>query len=276
MAFIERNNVVQQVSSTASDPTLRYTVLPGTPERGSHRVHLQGSNCRWKIPTIFRISIEDQKLGSGTKGKRLAQLLDDPTTRRMLCDVNVQDASPIMADDEEAVEHAERDRWHSEEIHGRNRFPMVSKEGQPALGRVRISRCSFHPTGDGYLGKIKTEHEEFPMYPRCSPGRVVSDHFKDQIPNLLRRRSSSNLHPDSEDQPPVDTKTIPVPADDGFGRNDEEGFLPRRPDPPSDYPEELIEEGETRARMSTFQHSELLPEHEILQNKIPTATEEAS
>jgi hypothetical protein len=28
--------------------------------------------------------------------------------------------------------------------------------------------------------------------------------------------------------------------------------------------------------MSTFQHSELLPEHEILQNKIPTATEDAN
>jgi len=28
--------------------------------------------------------------------------------------------------------------------------------------------------------------------------------------------------------------------------------------------------------MSTFQHRELLPEHEILQNKIPAATEEAN
>lgn len=28
--------------------------------------------------------------------------------------------------------------------------------------------------------------------------------------------------------------------------------------------------------MSTFQHSELLPEHEILQNKIPAVTEEAN
>jgi hypothetical protein len=32
-------------------------------------------------------------------------------------------------DDEEAVEHAERNRWHSEEIHGGNRFPMIAKEG---------------------------------------------------------------------------------------------------------------------------------------------------
>src|SRR6202521_5285597 len=155
MAFIQRNHAVQQVSSAAFDPTFRYTVLPGTPGRCLHRAHLQGSDCRWKLPTIFRISIEDQKLGSGPKWKRLSQLLDDPTARRMLRDINVQDVPPIMADDEEAVEHAERDRWHSEEIHGRNRFPMVSKEGQPALGRVRISRRSFHPTGDGSLGKFK-------------------------------------------------------------------------------------------------------------------------
>jgi hypothetical protein len=114
------------------------------------------------------------------------------------------------------------------------------------------------------------------MYPRCSPGWIVSDNPKDQLPNLLRRRSSSNLCPDSGDQSPVHTKNTPVPADDRFRRDDEEGLLPSRPEPPSDYPEELIEEGETRARMVTFQHTELLAEHEILQNKIPTATEEAS
>jgi hypothetical protein len=71
------------------------------------------------------------------------------------------------------------------------------------------------------------------MDPRCSPGWVVSDHPKDQLANLLRRRSSSNLRPNSGDQPPVDTKTSLVPADDSFGRNDEKGLLPSRPDPPS-------------------------------------------
>jgi cytoskeletal protein RodZ len=32
MAFIQRNNLVQQFSSTASDPTLREAILPGTSE----------------------------------------------------------------------------------------------------------------------------------------------------------------------------------------------------------------------------------------------------
>jgi len=121
----------------------------------------------------------------------------DPTARRMLRDVKVQDAPAIMTDDKEAVEHAECNRWHSEEIHGRNRFPMVSKEGQPALGPVRISRSSLHPTGDGSLRKFKTEHAEFPMDPRRSPGGVLNEHTEDQFPNLFRRPFPSNLPPDA-------------------------------------------------------------------------------
>jgi hypothetical protein len=68
--------------------------------------------------------------------ERLAQLLDDPTARRMLRDVNVQDVPPVMTDDEEAVEYAESNRWHREEIHSRNRFPMVSKEDRQHLARL--------------------------------------------------------------------------------------------------------------------------------------------
>ena len=105
------------------------------------------------------------------------------------------------------------------------------------------------------------------MYPRCSPGWVVSNHPKDQLANLPRRRSSSNLPPDSGGQPPVHTKTSPVPADDGFRCDDDEGLLPSRPDPPSDYPEELIEEVEARARMSTLQRDELLTQSEILEKE---------
>jgi len=37
-----------------------------------------------------------------------------------------------MADDEEAVEYAERNRWNDEEIHGGNRFPTLATQGPPA------------------------------------------------------------------------------------------------------------------------------------------------
>jgi hypothetical protein len=105
------------------------------------------------------------------------------------------------------------------------------------------------------------------MYPRCSPSWVLSDHPKDQFPNLLRCRSSSDLPTDSGDQPPVHSKTSPVPTDYGFGCDDEEGVLPIRPDSPGDYPEDLIEGVEARARMSTLQRDELLTQSEILEKE---------
>ena len=74
-------------------------------------------------------------------------------------------------------------------------------------------------------------------------------------------------------QPLVHTKTTPVPADDGFGRDQDEGLLPIRPGPPSDYPEELIEGAETRARCRREQrdkaNKELLQWLALLEMCIP-------
>jgi hypothetical protein len=150
------------------------------------------------------------------------------------------------------------------------------RKASQRLARSGSLGAPFHPTRDGSLGKVKTEHEKFPVDPRRSLGWVLSNHPKDQLPNLLRHLSSSDLRPGLGDRPPVHAKTCAVPADDGFGRNDDEGVLPSRRDPSSDYPKELIDKREMRWRMSTFQHCELLSEHEILQNKIPAAKEEAN
>jgi hypothetical protein len=128
-----------------------------------------------------------------TRSYRTNPAVRCPFLKSEMRPVLVQDASTIVADDEEAIKHAERNRWHSEEIRGRNGFPMVSKKGQPALGPVRTSRRPLHPTGDSSLPKIKAEHAEFFMDPRCSPGWVLSNHLENQFPNLLRRLFPSNL-----------------------------------------------------------------------------------
>jgi len=64
-------------------------------------------------------------------------------------------------------------------------------------------------------------------------------------------------------------------VDDSLGRDDEEGLLPSRPDPPSDYPEELIEEAEARARISTLQRDELLTQNKILEKETSPPAKEA-
>jgi hypothetical protein len=72
--------------------------------------------------------------------------------------INVKDAPPIVTDDEEVVEHTERDLWHSEENHRGRGFPVVAK----------VSQRPFHPTGDRPLRDIKAEQGKFAMDARCS------------------------------------------------------------------------------------------------------------
>ena len=53
-------------------------------------------------------------------------------------------------------------------------------------------------------------------------------------------------------------------------------MFPTRPNPPSDYPEKLIEEAETRARMSTLQRDELLTQSKILKKETSPPAKEAN
>src|SRR5216683_6143758 len=120
----------------------------------------------------------------------------------MLCDIEVQDTPTIVTDDEKAIEHAEGDRRNSKEVHRGNRFPVITEKGKPALSRLRISRCPFHPTRDRSLRAIKTEHEKLAMDTRRSPRGVLNDHPEDQFPNFLRRLSSPDGPPDLDDRFP--------------------------------------------------------------------------
>jgi hypothetical protein len=66
-----------------------------------------------------------------------------------------------------------------------------------------------------------------------------------------------------------------VPTDYSFGCDDEEGLLPNRTGSPGDYPKELIDEVEARARMSTLQRDELLTQSGILEKETPPPAKEA-
>jgi hypothetical protein len=47
MTLIQRDHVVEQVAAAASDPTLGDAILPGTPNRGTDRCHVQRAHRRW-------------------------------------------------------------------------------------------------------------------------------------------------------------------------------------------------------------------------------------
>src|SRR3989442_4020348 len=107
MALVQGYDVVEQVTPTTANPTLRNPVMPRDLKRGLDKGDLHGSNCCWNFESVFGSTIEDEELGSGLVGKRFSQLLNNPGAGRMPREVEMQDAPALVADDKEAVEDAE-------------------------------------------------------------------------------------------------------------------------------------------------------------------------
>jgi hypothetical protein len=62
------------------------------------------------------------------EGPCFSQLLHNPKSIRISGHIEVQDLTPVVADDEKTVQNTKRERWDGEEVHGGYRFPMVSKK----------------------------------------------------------------------------------------------------------------------------------------------------
>src|SRR5215469_15251145 len=99
--------------------------------------------------------------------------------------IEMQDLTPVVADEEKAVQNAKRERWDGEKVHRRNGVAMVSEERQPLLDGIWISRGLPDPSRDTLFREIETQLEQFAVNAWRSPGRILGNHLKDQGANLL-------------------------------------------------------------------------------------------
>jgi hypothetical protein len=99
--------------------------------------------------------------------------------------IEMQDLTPVVDDDEKAVQNTKRERWDGEKVHRRNGLAMVSEERQPLLDGICISRGSPDPSRDTPFRDLETQLEQFAMNARCSPGRILGNHTEDQGASLF-------------------------------------------------------------------------------------------
>ena len=117
-----------------------------------------------------------------------------------------------MHNNKEAVQHAEGDRRHGEEIHRSNGFTMVLQKSRPLLCRLRTPRRLPLPAQHGSLGNIKAKHLQFTMNPRRTPGRIVADHAKNQFAQFPADASSPHASLMPREPRPVQLEPGTVPA----------------------------------------------------------------
>jgi hypothetical protein len=82
-------------------------------------------------------------------------------------DVHVDDASPVMSEDDQHEQQAERDRRHDEEVGGHDLAGMIREECPPRLRRW--AWMPSHVRGDGRLTHRDPELQQFPVNPRRPP-----------------------------------------------------------------------------------------------------------
>ena len=82
-----------------------------------------------------RIAVAQEVARELGKGKCLAQLLSGPICGRVGGHIKVQDATPVMGQNQKYVKDLEADGGHGEEVDRDQLLGMVLQEGAPSLRR---------------------------------------------------------------------------------------------------------------------------------------------
>src|ERR1700746_966472 len=189
--------------------------------------------------------------------------------------IEVQDLTPVVADDEKTIQKTERERWDGEEVHCRNGLTMVSEEGQPLLHRIWISRCLPDPSRDTPFRDVETQLEQFAVNARRSPGRILGDHAEDQGANLFADALPPSCMSDSGDPSPIQTKPRPMPVHDGSRSDQDERLPPPGPDRSQRNPEQLVQGSQSTARSLRVQSQQLPTESQVFEDEVLPGTESA-
>ena len=133
MTLVQSNNVIQQLTPAAFDPTLGRPILPGRLHARSLRCQTRRLQERRHAIVELRVSIQGHiTIGAGFR-KRFAQLLDDPVRTGVPRHVEVQDLPTAVFDYEEAIEQLECQSRYGEEVESDDHFTMVLEKCLPPL-----------------------------------------------------------------------------------------------------------------------------------------------
>ena len=249
MSLVQRDDMIEQLAAATSHPALGHAILPRALHRCLQTFYFHGSNRRRNFESILCVVVKDEELGGGLVREGFAHLLDNPGTGRIPCDIEVQDSSTVVADDEENLKDVEGERRDREEIHCRDGFAVITQERQPTFCGFWMPGCSPHPAGDGRFRYLEAEHEKFPVDARRTPCWILRDHLEDQLTDLLGDSpSSAHAFPHFAEHGPVQFESSLVPANNRFGQDEKERFLPIRPEAARYDPKESVECPQSWAR----------------------------
>src|SRR6516162_2872680 len=130
---MERDHVIEALATNGSDHSFYIGSLP---RRARCRQDFADSHVAHLFSEVIAensIAVAQQVARELGKGKGLPQLLSGPLRGRVGSNIEVQDATPVMGQNQENVKNLKTDRGHGEEVDGEQLLRMILKECPPAL-----------------------------------------------------------------------------------------------------------------------------------------------
>jgi len=178
-------------------------------------------------PAVDLVTITQEIGRRGLVRKGADDLLGGPVGGGVLGDIEVDDPSAVMGEDDEDEEDAEASGGHGEEVDGDQVADMVGEERPPGL---RGSGGSpGHEPGNCAFGDFDAELQELSVDAGCTPQRIRCGHFSDEGSDLgIDGRAAAG--PAAGQLGPVVAEASALPSQDGVGRHDDQSLFPAAPD----------------------------------------------
>ena len=158
VVFVEDNDVIRTFSTNGTDDTFNVWILPRRARCRQHLFDSESPDGTDQVVSIDAVAIPNRVARGGVPGESLAELLSCPRSSRMLGDVEVQDASSVMEEDDDHEQDTESDRRHGEEVDGDEVLDVVTEEGLP--GGTGWLPMTDHVLGHGRLGNFDAELDQ--------------------------------------------------------------------------------------------------------------------
>ena len=134
---------------------------------------------------------------------------------------------------------------------------MILQKRQPLFPRIAPTSDALQIAGDRAFGNDKAEFLQLTMDLGCAPIRILFGQAPDQDANLF-----GDLRPASAGTgalTPVEAESGTMPADDGFGLDNDENLDPTRPATAEGNPKDPVQPVQLGPGTLAFEHGELLP-----------------
>ena len=144
---------------------------------------------------------------------------------------------------------------------------MIAQKCLP-VGRGGATRARDHVFGDGSLGDLEAELEQFAVDPGSAPPGIGVAHLPDELDGAWADRLATRLAR-SAFQAPEEPEPGTVPLEDRAQLNQAEPGLPIGARLREPRPEGAVQRGQARAFVGAAEDQGLLAQSEVLQEQIP-------